>query len=80
MRSNQTCITDVLIELILSSNLSIETLSQRSGVAASTIRSWINEGRSPSLYNAECVLNALGFRMKVEEEKGAYGRGNRSES
>lgn len=44
-----------------------EDLAKRAGVSSSAMRKWRNGVRSPRLSEIEAVVNALGFRIKLEE-------------
>lgn len=44
-----------------------EDLAQRAGVSSSAMRKWRNGARSPRLSEIEAVVNALGWRIKLEE-------------
>ncbi len=43
-----------------------EDVAKRSGVSSSAMRKWRDGVRSPRLMELEAVVNALGFRIKVE--------------
>ena len=63
---------DSLFKNILESReISFNEISRKSGVPKRTIEEWYYNDREPSLYKAEKVLNALGYRFYFEKEKTA---------
>ena len=40
-------------------------VSQKAFRSMSTVRSWLKEGRSPSVENYEAALNAVGLTLKI---------------
>ena len=61
-------ITDEIVNVVIQEERSVESIARESGVGASTIRGWINNGKTPTLENAQWVLQALGFRLTIEKE------------
>lgn len=59
-------IQDKVVEKIKGQNLS--WLERRSGVDLCTIKAWI-QGQGASLFNSECVLQALGYEYAVDDER-----------
>lgn len=47
--------------------ISFSEISRRSGVPVRTIEEWYYNDREPSLYKAEKVLIALGYKIKIEK-------------
>lgn len=41
-----------------------------SGMPKTTIKSWLYEKRSPTLLNAEKILKALGYELKIVKKEG----------
>lgn len=70
--ANKDFITDKVVELIVSQDKSIDSIARQSGVGASTIRGWLNNGKTPTLQNAQWVLKTLGYTITIEKER-EYG-------
>ena len=70
--ANENFITDKVISVIESEGKSVESIAKRSGVGASTIRGWLNNGKTPTLQNAQWVLKTLGYTITIEKER-EYG-------
>ena len=51
-------------------HISLEILAKQSGIPRRTIEEWFYNDREPSLYKAEKVLSALGYKIKFEKEGG----------
>ena len=68
--ANENFITDKVISVIESEGKSVESIAKRSGVGASTIRGWLNNGKTPTLENAQWVLSVLGYGLKIEKVRG----------
>lgn len=51
---------------VMIQNITYESLAQKSGIGANTIRKWRNAESSPKLVDIEPVLHALGYHIKVE--------------
>lgn len=62
-------ITDEIVNAVLHEERSVEKIAKESGVGASTIRGWINCGKTPTVENAQWVLKVLGFRLTIEKER-----------
>ena len=62
-------ITDEVVNAVMQEERSVESIARESGVGASTIRGWINNGKTPTLENAQWVLKVLGFRLTIEKER-----------
>lgn len=45
-------------------------LSKMTNISKTTIRNWYHDYRSPSLDNAEFVLDALGYEIKIVKKEG----------
>lgn len=45
-------------------------LSEMTGISKTTIRNWYHDYRRPSLDNAEFVLGALGYEIKIVKKEG----------
>lgn len=59
---------ETFLEILKQRKISINELSKQSGVYPTTIQKWLYKGVEPSLTNAEKVLNALGYRLKIEKK------------
>ena len=66
-------ILDSIICGILRSEKSVQQISRESGVNRNTISSWINQNTSPSIANAEAVLNTIGYTLTLRELENADG-------
>ena len=55
--------------LITERTLSFAELAKKTGVSARTIQEWYYHDREPSLFAAEKVLLALGYRLTIEKIK-----------
>lgn len=55
---------------VMLQDITYESLSQKSGIGANTIRKWRNAESSPKLVDIEPVLYALGYRIKMEAING----------
>lgn len=56
---------EIFLKILQERKISVNQLSKRSGVHLRTIQNWIYCGVEPSLPNAEKVLNALGYQIKI---------------
>lgn len=56
-------------DLITERTLSFAELSKKSGVSARAIQEWYYHDREPSLFAAEKVLLALGYKLTIEKIK-----------
>lgn len=45
--------------------LTLRQLSDKTGYSIASLHSWERGKRSPIMFHAECVLNALGYKLKV---------------
>lgn len=61
-------IRDFILNAIRESNCTTSWIAKKSGVARSTIISWLN-GAIPTLDNATYVLIALGYTVVVKEQQ-----------
>lgn len=57
-----------LKRVIIESQLTIREIAEKSGVAASTIYDWINYDRTPSVDSAQWVIDALGYKINLEDK------------
>lgn len=48
--------------------VSFHEIAQRSGIPVRTIEEWYYNDREPSLYKAEKVLIALGYKITIKKE------------
>lgn len=55
---------------VMLQDITYDSLSQKSGIGANTIRKWRNAESSPKLVDIEPVLYALGYRIKMEAING----------
>ena len=46
-------------------NMKITRLAKLSGVHPNTIRNYLAERCEPTLFNAQCIVNALGYELGV---------------
>ena len=58
---------EILIRIIKSSKKSLRIISQESGVPQHTIENWLYTNKVPSIENTIAVLQALGYKLTVEE-------------
>ena len=58
-------ITEEVVKAIETQERSVESIAKQSGVGASTIRGWLNNGKTPTLENAQWVLNVLGYKISI---------------
>ena len=63
-------IRKVFKTLLRQRNHSFAELSKKSGVPTRTIQEWYYHDREPSLFTAEKVLVALGYRLTIEKIEG----------
>lgn len=76
-REESNLITDEVINALNNQNRSIDSIARESGVGASTIRGWLNNGKTPTLQNAQWVLKVLGYNIaiiKIEERNDGNGQ------
>jgi DNA-binding phage protein len=67
--------------MILTSGKSISQISRESGVKRTTIGSWINRTTSPTVFNAEAVLNTIGYTLILSRlEKTEIGKEGKCDS
>lgn len=62
--------SELLKSIRLQKGLTLKALSQMSGVAESTINTWEHGVASPSIYNYEAVLNAMGLTLEITAKGG----------
>lgn len=55
---------------VMLQDITYESLAQKSGIGANTIRKWRNAESSPKIVDIEPVLYALGYRIKMEAING----------
>ena len=72
-------ILDLIVDAIRTSEKSLKQISRESGVARSTLESWIGGHVSPSLFNAEAVLGTIGYTLILQKTEISDG-GNCTES
>lgn len=60
-------VLDEVLEVIRLSGKSVNQMSKESGVSRSTICDWFRGDTSPTLQNAEAVLNAIGYTITLKE-------------
>lgn len=54
-------------KLLKRRKLSMKVLSDKSGVPKRTIQEWMYNGRDPNLFDLQCVLQVLGYELKLKE-------------
>ena len=62
-----------LYELIAEHQVALEDLSDRTGVALSTIYRWRSD-RAPTVHNLEAVFNVLGYTLYIKPIGGGRPR------
>lgn len=45
----------------------MKLLSDKSGVPKRTIQEWMYNGRNPNFFELQCVLQVLGYELKLKE-------------
>ena len=72
---NKMCesVIETVIRIISNSEKSIRKISRESGVARSTIESWIRSGVSPSILNLESVLTTIGYTLILQKTEISEG-------
>lgn len=58
---------EILIRIIKSSKKSLRIISLESGVPQNTIENWLYTNKVPSIENTIAVLQALGYKLTIEE-------------
>lgn len=58
---------DLVVDTIRRSEKSVNQMSIESGVSRSTIGDWFRGATSPTLQNAEAVLNTIGYTLTLAE-------------
>ena len=72
-------IHDDILQTIRRSEKSINRISKESGVSRSTIGDWLNKRSLPTVFNAEAVLNTIGYTL-ILKKTGNDDAGNENES
>lgn len=54
-------------KLLKRRKLSMKVLSDKSGVPKRTIQEWMYNGRNQNLFDLQCVLQVLGYELKLKE-------------
>ena len=67
-------ILDLILVAIKSSGKTIAQISEKSGVNRNTISSWFYGKSSPTVFNAEAVLNTIGYTLILEKRENFDGR------
>ena len=52
-----------LVNTMREQDIKVDRLAKRSGVHPNTIRNYIHNKCEPTLFNATCIVNALGYDM-----------------
>lgn len=60
---------EILLKILRERKISLQKISDLSGVHINSINHWLRDGIEPTLTNAEKVLKALGYKIIVKEDK-----------
>ena len=64
---------DLVVDTIRRSEKSLSQLSTESGVSRSAISDWFRGTTSPTIQNAEAVLNTIGYTLTLKEMRNEDG-------
>lgn len=59
-------IIEIILETICNSGKSINQIAKESGVNRNTISSWFDGKSMPTVFNAQMVLNSLGYTLTLK--------------
>lgn len=62
-------IIELILETICNSGKSINQIAKESGVNRNTISSWFDGKSIPTVFNAQMVLNSLGYTLTLKEQE-----------
>lgn len=63
-------IIDLILKTICNSGKSINQIAKESGVSRNTISAWFDEKSMPTVFNAQMVLNSIGYTLTLKEQEG----------
>lgn len=58
-------IIEIILETICNSGKSINQIAKESGVNRNTISSWFDGKSMPTVFNAQVVLNSIGYTLTL---------------
>ena len=58
-------IIEIILETICNSGKSINQIAKESGVNRNTISSWFDGKSMPTVFNAQMVLNSIGYTLTL---------------
>jgi transcriptional regulator with XRE-family HTH domain len=56
-------IIEIILETICNSGKSINQIAKESGVSRNTISAWLHQKSMPTVFNAQMVLNSIGYTL-----------------
>lgn len=59
-------IIEIILKTICNSGKSINQIAKESGVNRNTISSWFDGKSMPTVFNAQMVLNSLGYTLTLK--------------
>lgn len=62
-------IIEIILETIRNSGKSINQIAKESGVSRNTISAWFDEKSMPTVFNAQMVLNSIGYTLTLKEQE-----------
>lgn len=62
-------IIEIILETICNSGKSINQIAKESGVNRNTISSWFDGKSMPTVFNAQMVLNSIGYTLTLKEQE-----------
>jgi DNA-binding phage protein len=62
-------IIDLILKTICNSGKSITQIAKESGVNRNTISSWFDGKSMPTVFNAQMVLNSIGYTLTLKEQE-----------
>lgn len=63
-------IIDLVLKKIGDSGKSINQIAKESGVSRNTISAWLDGKSMPTVFNAQLVLNVIGYTLTLKEREG----------
>lgn len=63
-------IIDLVLKKIGDSGKSINQIAKESGVSRNTISAWFDGKSMPTVFNAQLVLNVIGYTLTLKEREG----------
>lgn len=59
----------ILKEKILESDMSVSEISRKSGVSSGAIFGWLNNQKTPTIWNVSFVLDVLGYELFIRQKE-----------